>query len=85
MNDRWGAVSSWEPGGARVSACTLQLLESSQGQEKGDLMGVDDWLKPVQQIASFTVGGGVGRAKICLRGWLGDSWCAFSYANVVKR
>ncbi len=39
MNDRKGVVSSWEPGGARLSACTLQLIESSQGQEKGESMG----------------------------------------------
>ncbi len=26
-------MSPWEPGGARLSTCTLQLLESSQGQE----------------------------------------------------
>ncbi len=32
-------MSSSEPGGARLSACTLQLLESSQGQEKVESMG----------------------------------------------
>ncbi len=32
-------MSPWEPGGARLSACTLQLLESSQGREKGESLG----------------------------------------------
>ncbi len=29
-------MTSWEPGSVGLSACTLQLLESSQGQEKGE-------------------------------------------------
>ncbi len=41
VSDEWqvGVVSSWEPVGVRLSACTLQLFESSQGQEKGESMG----------------------------------------------
>ncbi len=45
-----------------VGVCTLQLLESSQGQEKGESMDprepaplVDGWLKPVQRIASLVL------------------------------
>ncbi len=41
VSDEWqiGVVSSWEPGGAMLSACTLQMLEVSQWQEKKASMG----------------------------------------------
>ncbi len=38
-NDNQGLVSSYEPNVARLSACKLQLLECSQGQEKGESIG----------------------------------------------
>ncbi len=68
MDDRWRVVSSWAPGGAKLSACTLQMLESSKVKEKGGANGNQE-----------------GAAKVCLLGWSGGSWCAFSYANTVVR
>ncbi len=39
MYDRQGMASSWEPGGARLLVCTLQLLDFSKGRGRGRAIG----------------------------------------------
>ncbi len=54
-------MSSWEPEGARLSSCTLQLLDSCQGQEKSEPIGamwaISFGKLPVQQITDVILKG----------------------------
>ncbi len=76
-------VSFWEPGGARVLACALWLLDASKGQEKGEPVGAM-WVSSAGKflVVAYHQLDCLGRwregaAKISLLGLSGGSRCAF--------
>ncbi len=48
-------MSSWEPAGARFSACSLQLLESSQRHDKGESIEALMREAGIQHLAAASV------------------------------